>query len=88
MHDLVYNLALGWMTLLLGACVFEVVRAKSELVRILALDTLALVLVAVLVLYATTEDVSWYLDAALVIALLSFIGTLAASRYNSEGKIF
>jgi multisubunit Na+/H+ antiporter MnhF subunit len=88
MHDLVYNLALGWMTLLLGACVLEVVRAKSDLVRVLALDTLALVLVAVLVLYATTEDVSWYLDAALVIALLSFIGTLAASRYSSEGKIF
>ena len=88
MHDLVYNLALGWMTVLLGACVFEVVRAKSELVRVLALDTLALVLVAVLVLYSTTEDVSWYLDAALVIALLSFIGTLAASRYYSEGKIF
>ena len=88
MHDLVYTLALGWMTVLLGACVFEVVRAKSELVRVLALDTLALVLVAVLVLYATTEDASYYLDAALVIALLSFIGTLAACRYHSEGKIF
>lgn len=88
MHDLVYTIALGWMTVLLGACVFEVVRAKSELVRVLALDTLALVLVAVLVLYATTEGVSYYLDAALVIALLSFIGTLVASRYYSEGKIF
>ena len=88
MHDLVYTIALGWMTVLLGACVFEVVRAKSELVRVLALDTLALVLIAVLVLYATTEGVSYYLDAALVIALLSFIGTLAASRYHSEGKIF
>lgn len=88
MHELVYALALGWMTLLLGVCVFEVVRAKSELVRVLALDTLALVLVAVLVLYATTEGVSFYLDAALVIALLSFVGTLVASRYHSEGKIF
>jgi multisubunit Na+/H+ antiporter MnhF subunit len=88
MHDLVYAIALGWMTILLGVCVFEVVRAKSELVRLLALDTLSLVLIAVLALYSTTEDVSYYLDAALAIALLSFIATLSAARYHSEGKIF
>lgn len=88
MHDLVYTAALAWMTLLLSACVIEVVRAKSALARVLALDTLALVLVAVLVLYATTENALYYLDAALVLALLSFIGTIAAARYHSEGRIF
>jgi multicomponent Na+:H+ antiporter subunit F len=88
MHDLVYTAALVWMTLLLAVCVFETVRARTDLMRVLALDTLALVLVAVLALYSTTEDVSYYLDAALAIALLSFLGTMAAARYHSEGKIF
>jgi multisubunit Na+/H+ antiporter MnhF subunit len=47
-----------------------------------------LLLVAFLVLYADSRQVSYYLDAALVLALLSFISTVAATRYHSEGKIF
>jgi multisubunit Na+/H+ antiporter MnhF subunit len=88
MHDVVFYGAMIWMTVLLGVCVVEAVRARSDLVRVLALDTLALVLVAALVLYSTTEAVSYYLDAALAIALLSFISTVVASRYHSEGRIF
>jgi multicomponent Na+:H+ antiporter subunit F len=88
MHDLVYNLALAWMTIILSVCIFEVVRAKSVLGRVLALDTVTLVLIAVLVLYATTEDATYFIDAALVLALVSFLGTVAAARYASEGKIF
>jgi multisubunit Na+/H+ antiporter MnhF subunit len=87
MHDLVYDIALGWMTVMLGVCVLEVVRAKSVMVRMLALDTLTLVLVAVLVLYATTQGATYFLDAALVLALVSFLGTIAAARYHSEGRI-
>ena len=87
MHDLVYDIALGWMTVMLAICVLQVVRAKSPMVRLLALDTLTLVLVAVLVLYATTKNTAYFLDAALVLALVSFIGTVAAARYHSEGKI-
>jgi len=87
MHSLVYDIALVWMTVMLGVCVLEVVKAKSLLVRMLALDTLTLVLVAVLVLYATTQDATYFLDAALILALVSFLGTVVAARYHSEGKI-
>lgn len=88
MHDVVFYGAMIWMTVLLGVCVLTVVKARSELGRVLALDTLALVLIAALTLYSITEDVSYYLDAAMAIALISFIGTVAAARYHSEGKIF
>jgi multisubunit Na+/H+ antiporter MnhF subunit len=88
MHEVVFYAALIWMTGLLCVCIGMVVRARSALVRILALDTVTLVLVALLILYSTTTETSYYLDAALILALLSFLSTIVAARYHSEGRIF
>ena len=88
MHDVVFYTAAVWMTALLFVCIAIVVRARSPMDRILALDTLTLVLVALLILYTVTNGVSYYLDAALMLALLSFMATLAAARYRSEGRLF
>lgn len=88
MSDVVFYVALIWMTCLLLTAAVTVIRARTTLVRILALDALSLVLTALLVLYSTTTETSYYLDAALMLALLSFLSTLAASRYYSVGRIF
>ncbi len=88
MHEVVFEVAAVWMTVLLAVTVGMVIRARSAMVRILALDALTLILVALLVLYADATRTAYYLDAALALALLSFVGTLAAARYHSEGKIF
>ncbi len=88
MHDLVFYGAMIWMTGLLAVTIVLVIRASSALVRILALDTVTLVLVALLILYSTTTGSSFYLDAALMMALLSFLSSVAAARYHSEGRIF
>lgn len=88
MHELVFYGAMIWMTGLLLVCIVMVIRAHSALVRILALDTLTLVLVALLILYSTTTESSFYLDAALMLALLSFLSSVVAARYHSEGRIF
>jgi multisubunit Na+/H+ antiporter MnhF subunit len=63
-------------------------RAKSGLVRVLMLDALTLILVALLVIYSTTTESSYYLDGALVLALISFISVIAAARYHSERRLF
>ncbi len=88
MHEVVYYGAMIWMTGLLCVCIGMVIRSRSALVRILALDTVTLVLVALLILYSTTTESSFYLDAALMLALLSFLSSVAAARYHSEGRIF
>ena len=88
MHDLVFYIAVGWMTALLGASVVLLIRARSITVRILALDMLTLILVGLLVLYAAVNRQQYYIDAALILALVSFVSTLATSRYHSEGQIF
>lgn len=88
MHEMVFYLAAVWMTVLLAVMVATVIGVRSTASRILALDTLTLVLVALLVLYAAAERSPYYLDAALIVALLAFLGTVAAALYHGERGIF
>jgi multicomponent Na+:H+ antiporter subunit F len=88
MHDVVFYIAMLWLIVLFVVCVIMVARAKSGLVRVLALDTLTLVLVGLLIIYSVTTETSYYLDAALVLALISFISVIAAARYHSERRLF
>jgi len=88
LHEMVFYLAAVWMTVLLAVMVATVILVRSTASRILALDTLTLVLVALLALYAAAERSSYYLDAALIVALLAFLGTVAAALYHGERRIF
>ncbi len=88
MHDSVFYVAAVWMACLLVVCVVQMLRSRSGLVRVLSLDAMTLTLIALLVLFADSKGVSWYFDAALVLAMLSFMSTVAAARYYAEGKIF
>lgn len=88
MHDVVFYIALLWLVVLFCLCLVMVARSKSGLVRVLALDSLTLVMIALLVVYSVTTETSYYLDAALVLALISFIGVIAAARYHSERRLF
>ncbi len=88
MHEIVFYLAFVWMTILLMVSVAAVIRLSTTAGRILALDTLTLILVALLVLYSDAFRSPHYLDAALILSLLAFLGTVAAARYHGERKIF
>ena len=88
MHEIVFDLAFAWMTVLLVTSVAAVIRLRSTAGRVLALDTLTLILVGLLVLYADANRSSYYMDAALVLSLLAFIATLVLTRYHGERKVF
>jgi multicomponent Na+:H+ antiporter subunit F len=88
LHEIVFYLAVAWMTGLLAVSVAAVIRVRSTAGRILALDMLTLILVALLVLYADANRSPYYLDAALILALLAFIGTQVAARYHGQRKTF
>ncbi|MFP4229357.1 MAG: monovalent cation/H+ antiporter complex subunit F [Salinivenus sp.] len=49
--------------------------------RIIALDLVAYQSVALMVLYAVATDQPNFLDVALVLALIAFLGTVAFARY-------
>jgi multicomponent Na+:H+ antiporter subunit F len=88
LHEIVFYAAFVWMTVLLVICAAAVIRLRSTAGRILALDTLTIILVALLVLYADANRASYYMDAALILSLLAFVATLVLGRYHGERRIF
>ncbi len=81
MPDLVVVGAFAWSTLLLAAAGLVLLRAPDTLHRVLALDVLATMLIVVLTTLSYVDGRSYYIDAALGLALLSLAGTLVATRY-------
>jgi multicomponent Na+:H+ antiporter subunit F len=88
MPEWLFNLAIIWLTLLIGVTIVLVIRARSITVRLLASDLLTLLLVALLVVFAHHQRSAFYLDTALIVALLTFVGIVAAGRYYRLGRPF
>lgn len=88
MPEIVLVIALGWTTLLVVAGGVLLLRADDLLHRILALDVLVSLVIVLLTILSYLNDVSYYLDAALALALLSFTATLVAARYVIRGRPF
>ena len=88
MPDAILAVAFGWATVLLLGGGLLLLRARDALHRILALDVLVSIIVALLTILSYLRDVSYYIDAALALALLSFTATLVAARYVIRGGPF
>ena len=82
------GVALTWMTLLLVGAGLMLLRSRDMLQRIIVSDLLASIVIVLLALLSYLRHTSYYLDAALALALLSFVSTLAAARYYAEGGAF
>lgn len=81
----VASLALDATMAMLGVAlvlnVFRLIRGPTVADRILSLDTLYINTVAVLILFGIRMNTVIYFEAALVIAMLGFVGTVALSKY-------
>jgi multicomponent K+:H+ antiporter subunit F len=55
--------------------------------RILALDALYVNTVAIAVLYGIRYDTFAYFEAAILIAMMGFVSTVALARYAARGKV-
>lgn len=88
MPQVVAIVATGWATLLLVGGGLLLLRAPDTLHRVLALDVLVAIVVVLLTALSYVRDVSYYVDAALALALLSFAATLVAARYVQRGRPF
>jgi multicomponent K+:H+ antiporter subunit F len=55
--------------------------------RVLALDTMYINVVALVILFGVRFGTELFFEAALLIALLGFVSTVALSRYLSRGDV-
>lgn len=73
--------ALGIVSLSLFITFIRVIRGPSVPDRVVAVDLIGASTVGLLVLGAAASKETAFLDAATVIALLGFLGTIAYARY-------
>jgi multicomponent K+:H+ antiporter subunit F len=66
---------------------WRLLRGPSAPDRILALDTLYINTIALLVLFGIYLGNNIYFEAALLIALMGFVGTVALCKYLLRGDI-
>ena len=75
------HIAMGAFALAMGLNLYRLLRGPGVVDRILALDTLYVNTIALLVLAGLREGSTIYFEAALVIAMLGFVGTVVLSKY-------
>lgn len=65
---------------------WRVVRGPTLPDRVVAIDLLGVIVTAFAVVGAAATGSSWFLDIAIVIALVSFVGTMAYARYIERAE--
>jgi multicomponent Na+:H+ antiporter subunit F len=75
---------LGFLGLAMILAFVRLIRGPDLPDRVVALDLMTTIGVAVCGVYAVTMDKLLYLDVAIVMALITFVGTLALARYLEE----
>lgn len=71
----------------MGCAVFRVIRGPRAQDRVLALDVLYLVGMLLLLTYGIQTGRTLFFEAALVIALLGFAGTVALAKFLMRGEV-
>jgi multicomponent K+:H+ antiporter subunit F len=79
--------AIGAFGVAILLALWRLLRGPSAPDRILALDTLYVNAMALLILLGVKLGTAIYFEAALVIAMLGFVGTVALAKYIVRGHI-
>lgn len=81
------EIALGMVSLALLLDLYRLARGPSLPDRILALDTMYINAIAMIILMGMRLESDLLFEAALLIAVMGFIGTVSLSKYLSRGDI-
>ena len=79
--------AYGCFGLALVCCLYRVVFAPGPADRVLALDTMALNMIALLAIFGIDRGTGIYFEAALLFAMVGFISTVAYAKFVLRGDI-
>ncbi len=84
---LALDIAVGAVSLALLLCAWRLLRGPQPVDRVLAVDTLYLNVVALVVLLGIRLQTALLFEAALIVAMLGFVSTVALARYLTRGDV-
>ena len=75
------------ITLAMVMIIYRLVKGPDASDRVIALDTIGVCLISLVGLFSIIVETSFYLEIILLLAILSFIGTVAFSKFIEKGDI-
>lgn len=84
---MIANVVFGLLTAAMTLALIQLVRSSSLPERVVALDLMATLAVGFIVTYAVSTDQPVFLDVAVVLALIAFLGTVAFAYFIEKGDL-
>ena len=84
--DSIFYIVAILLAILALILLYRVFKGPNVIDRVLAADSIDIILGIVMILFGTIEERAMYLDLGLIIMLLGFIGTVLVSKYL-EGEL-
>lgn len=79
--------AFAMLAMAMGLNLWRLAKGPSVPDRILALDTLAINAIALVILIGIASSSTAYFEAALLIAMMGFVGTVALCKFLLSGDV-
>ena len=84
--NLIFTVVSIILAILALVLIYRVFKGPTVIDRVLAADSIDIILGVIMILFGTTEGRAMFLDLGLIITLLGFIGTVLISKYL-EGEL-
>ena len=75
------------ISLALIGFIYRLIKGPSTPDRVIALDAIGVGLISLIGLFSIIFDTVFFLEVILLLAVLSFIGTIAFSKFTEKGEI-
>lgn len=84
---LALDLSTAAVTVAVTLCAWRLLKGPEISDRVLALDTLYMNMVALIILLDIRWDTELLFEAALLVAMMGFVSTVALSRFITRGDV-
>ena len=86
--NIILYISLSIHVILMGVALRHLWGGENVVDRLIAFDLLGTLTLAILVLVSLIYRQSVYIDVALALSVLSFVGSVALAKYLADDKIF
>ncbi|ABE51154.1 cation:proton antiporter [Methanococcoides burtonii] len=88
MNSLIFDISITFMVIAIIPCIYRVIKGPTIPDRVIAVDAMTTVIIVILGIYSYMQESAFFMDVALVLAIISFVGTVTISKYLDEGAVF
>jgi multicomponent Na+:H+ antiporter subunit F len=85
--NILINITFGFLIIAMFVAFVRLVRGPSLPARVVALDLMGSLAVGIIAVYSVATKQAIFLDVAIVLALMGFLGTVAFAYFVEKGDL-